>query len=158
MWLKALITGRKQRRSDKKTKLSRRKKTEQKKPLRMWESHTRPIPLVTRKKSISRRLNVYIGYDSDANFYSGFKGGEAEGVFVSTDDALPIGTPLELVINLEDPISVFEIDGCVCFVNKNNRQTDGLPEGMGIEFGSLTSKQKDTIRTFGKAREPFRYV
>jgi uncharacterized protein (TIGR02266 family) len=96
-------------------------------------------------------LDVTIG--SDHNFYAGFAENlSAGGVFIATHQLKPVGTKLELSINLPDG-SQLAVTGEVRWIRVFNEHSDS-PPGMGVRFGELPTVATEAIQSFLAHREP----
>lgn len=75
------------------------------------------------------------------------------GMFVSTSDPLPIGTPITLQIHLEDANETYELSGEVASVNPSVDLRSEEP-GMGIRFANLSDEQQQIVdRLYGEAMD-----
>jgi uncharacterized protein (TIGR02266 family) len=96
-------------------------------------------------------LDVSVG--SDHNFYAGFAENlSAGGVFVATHQLKPVGSIIELSINLPDGGQV-RAAGEVRWVRVFNEHSD-MPPGMGVKFQNLDAASVASIERFLSQREP----
>jgi uncharacterized protein (TIGR02266 family) len=96
-------------------------------------------------------LDVSVG--SDHNFYAGFAENlSAGGVFVATHQLKPVGSIIELSINLPDGGQV-RAAGEVRWVRVFNEHSD-VPPGMGVKFQNLDDASTTAIERFLAQREP----
>ena len=66
----------------------------------------------------------------------------AMGIFVRTNEPLPVGTELTLAFGVE-PGPRVELDGMVVWVNPVRLGPDN--SGMGVQFEPLTPEQRETL-------------
>jgi uncharacterized protein (TIGR02266 family) len=96
-------------------------------------------------------LDVTVG--SDHNFYAGFAENlSAGGVFIATHKLKPVGSKIELSINLPDGAQV-RAAGQVRWIRVFNERSD-TPPGMGVRFTDLDAASVSAIQTFLPWREP----
>lgn len=96
-------------------------------------------------------LDVTVG--SDHNFYAGFAENlSAGGVFIATHKLKPVGSRIELSINLPDGLKVRAF-GEVRWVRVFNEQSD-TPPGMGVKFLEIDDASVAGISSFLARREP----
>ena len=96
-------------------------------------------------------LDVTVG--SDHNFYAGFAENlSAGGVFIATHKLKPVGSKIELTINLPDGAQL-KTEGEVRWVRVFNEHSD-TPPGMGVKFSELPSESLALIQSFLARRDP----
>jgi uncharacterized protein (TIGR02266 family) len=96
-------------------------------------------------------LDVTVG--SDHNFYAGFAENlSAGGVFIATHNLKPVGSKIELSINLPDG-SRLETVGEVRWIRVFNEHSD-TPPGMGVKFNELSPDALALIQSFLEHRDP----
>jgi uncharacterized protein (TIGR02266 family) len=96
-------------------------------------------------------LDVSVG--SDHNFYAGFAENlSAGGVFIATHNLKPVGSHIELTINLPDRVKV-QATGEVRWIRVFNEHSD-TPPGMGVRFAPLDADSVAAIESFLSHREP----
>jgi uncharacterized protein (TIGR02266 family) len=96
-------------------------------------------------------LDVTVG--SDHNFYAGFAENlSAGGVFIATHKLKPVGSKIELTINLPDGVQL-RAEGEVRWIRVFNEQSD-TPPGMGVRFNDLPSASIGLIQGFLSRRDP----
>ena len=96
-------------------------------------------------------LDVSVG--SDHNFYAGFAENlSAGGVFIATHKLKPVGSKIELSINLPDELSVRAV-GEVRWIRVFNEQSD-TPPGMGVRFLEIDESSLQAIASFLSRRDP----
>jgi uncharacterized protein (TIGR02266 family) len=96
-------------------------------------------------------LDVTVG--SDHNFYAGFAENlSAGGVFIATHKLKPVGSSIELSINLPDGVQI-RATGEVRWIRVFNEQSD-TPPGMGVRFNGLADASVALIQKFLARRDP----
>jgi uncharacterized protein (TIGR02266 family) len=96
-------------------------------------------------------LDVTVG--SDHNFYAGFAENlSAGGVFIATHKLKPVGSKIELTINLPDGVQI-RATGDVRWIRVFNEQSD-TPPGMGVRFDGLAEASVALIQSFLARRDP----
>lgn len=96
-------------------------------------------------------LDVTVG--SDHNFYAGFAENlSAGGVFIATHKLKPVGSTIELTINLPDGVQI-RANGLVRWIRVFNERSD-TPPGMGVRFNDLAAASVALIQKFLSRREP----
>ena len=96
-------------------------------------------------------LDVTVG--SDHNFYAGFAENlSAGGVFIATHKLKPVGSSIELSINLPDGVQL-RATGEVRWIRVFNEQSD-TPPGMGVRFNGLAEASVALIQKFLARRDP----
>jgi uncharacterized protein (TIGR02266 family) len=96
-------------------------------------------------------LDVTVG--SDHNFYAGFAENlSAGGVFIATHKLKPVGSKIELTINLPDDIQL-HATGEVRWIRVFNERSD-TPPGMGVKFSDLEVEAVEAIQRFLARRDP----
>ena len=96
-------------------------------------------------------LDVTVG--SDHNFYAGFAENlSAGGVFIATHKLKPVGSKIELSINLPDGAQVKAI-GEVRWIRVFNEHSD-TPPGMGVKFEGIDDASVAAIQGFLSRRDP----
>lgn len=96
-------------------------------------------------------LDVTVG--SDHNFYAGFAENlSAGGVFIATHKLKPVGSKIELSINLPDAVTVRAL-GEVRWIRVFNERSD-TPPGMGVKFLEIDDACVAAISGFLSRRDP----
>ncbi|HYQ18648.1 MAG TPA: TIGR02266 family protein [Polyangiaceae bacterium] len=96
-------------------------------------------------------LDVTVG--SDHNFYAGFAENlSAGGVFIATHKLKPVGSKIELSINLPDGVQL-KTEGEVRWIRVFNEHSD-TPPGMGVKFNDLPASSVAAIQNFLARRDP----
>ena len=98
----------------------------------------------------SKRLpyEVEVTLDSDHNFYTGFvQNVSAGGVFIATNDMLPLGSVCEFVLTLNPGFRKVTMKGVVRWVREVD-DAHGIASGMGIEFVDLNDEAEGIMNQF----------
>jgi len=96
-------------------------------------------------------LDVTVG--SDHNFYAGFAENlSAGGVFIATHKLRPVGSKIELTVNLPDGAQVRAL-GEVRWIRVFNETSD-TPPGMGVRFLDVSDDAVSSIDSFLARRDP----
>jgi len=94
---------------------------------------------------------------SEHNFYAGFvENMSVGGVFIATHQLKPVGSRLELVVNLPGRAQPIKGSGEVRWVRVYS-ETSNTPPGMGIRFDKLDPDSQRGIEEFLAQREPLFY-
>jgi uncharacterized protein (TIGR02266 family) len=112
----------------------------------------RPVSSTRPPRQAERRsVQVEVGVFSDSNFYLGFTENiSAGGVFIATYRALPIGS--EVDVQLELPTGSLTVTGIVRWLRTVD-VSEGWP-GMGVQFAPLSEEDEARIREFVGIRDP----
>ncbi len=103
------------------------------------------------------RVEANIGATTESNFYVGFSGEVAEGgVFLSTYEVLPRGTPVDMLVTLPGGFET-RIAGRVRFVRDPLDFSADSEPGMGIQFEGLSAQDRELILRFIRKRPPTFY-
>ncbi len=95
-------------------------------------------------------LDVTVG--SDHNFYAGFAENlSAGGVFIATHKLKPVGSQIELTINLPEGVQI-RATGQVRWIRVFNERSD-TPPGMGVRFDDLAPASVALIQSFLSRRD-----
>lgn len=96
-------------------------------------------------------LDVSVG--SDHNFYAGFAENlSAGGVFIATHKLKPVGSTVELSINLPEKVTIKAV-GEVRWIRVFNEHSD-TPPGMGVRFREIDDSSVASIGDFLSRRDP----
>jgi uncharacterized protein (TIGR02266 family) len=71
------------------------------------------------------------------------------GLFVKTENPLPLDTPVILLVKLPEDNDTMEIEGRVVWINSKGRK-DSFPKGMGIQFIKMQPEYNQKIDNFVK--------
>jgi uncharacterized protein (TIGR02266 family) len=99
------------------------------------------------------RYEVAITFGSQSHFFEGRTHNLSEGgVFIATAELKPIGTELDLTIELPPPFPSVWTRGEVRWIGEagNNSNT---PLGMGVQFRMISEESLDTIQQFLAMRQ-----
>jgi uncharacterized protein (TIGR02266 family) len=104
-----------------------------------------------------QQLEVNIGATTESNFYVGFSGEISEGgVFVSTYEVHPVGTPVDVLVTLPGGFE-FRTNGVVRFVRDPLDFSADAEPGMGISFNHLEPQDRELVLRFIRKRPPMFY-
>jgi uncharacterized protein (TIGR02266 family) len=123
---------------------------------------TAPVPAVAEsspyRANVAREhVEANLGATTESNFFVGFSGEIGQGgVFVSTYNILPKGTPVRALITLPGNLST-EVDGRVRFVRDPMDFGSDSEPGMGIAFENLEKDSRELILRFIRKRPPMFY-
>ena len=96
-------------------------------------------------------LDATVG--SDHNFYAGFAENlSAGGVFIATHKLKPVGSKIELSINLPDSVTLRAL-GEVRWIRVFDEQSD-TPPGMGVKFLEIDETCVVAIQDFLARQDP----
>ncbi len=110
-----------------------------------------------REDELRLEIDIDVGLEGDNTFFTGRTGDLSKGgVFVATDEPLPVGTELLVTFVLPDGYRV-RCDGEIAWVRAPRYRPDELPAGMGIRFVRLSSRDEHAIAHFLTQRPAFRY-
>ena len=94
-----------------------------------------------------------ISFTSDSNFYTGFTRDISEGgVFVATYNSFPVGTIMELQLQMPDGGEPIKVKGEVRWYAEHNEESDGHP-GVGLRFIGLSEENRRRIDRFVSVRD-----
>jgi uncharacterized protein (TIGR02266 family) len=111
------------------------------------------VPLRT-----SVRFELNVNAESDHNFYTGFTDNISEGgLFIATDQHINLNTELTFQLSLPTLTGTHELKGVVRWVRHSDEPEPGSPNGVGVQFISLTQELKSGIERFIAQRESIFY-
>jgi uncharacterized protein (TIGR02266 family) len=114
-----------------------------------------PPPPVAAGDRVSVEANI--GATTESNFFVGFSGEIAEGgVFVSTYEVLPRGTPVHMLVTLPGGFET-RLAGRVRFVRDPLDFGADSEPGMGVQFDALPQQDRELILRFIRKRPPMFY-
>lgn len=97
------------------------------------------------------RIDAKIDLHSESNFFAGFSENISDGgVFVATDQQVPIGTEVDLAFTLPDGVEI-RGRGAVRWVR--DASPDAAP-GLGVQFVNLSGAAHDAVQNFVRLRSP----
>lgn len=116
------------------------------------------VPEEGERRDASRhQLEVAVGLEGASRFYTGKTGDLGRGgLFVASDEPLPVGTEVILSFVLPDGYRV-RAEGTVAWVRAPRYRPHELPAGMGVRFERLDEADLHAIRFFLEQRPPFHY-
>jgi uncharacterized protein (TIGR02266 family) len=102
------------------------------------------IDVLEKRKSfrVESNINVRLGELPGFKNYL-IKNISGGGVFIETDEQLPMGTELTLHLELPDHDEALKLKGRVVWINP--KDLTHLKKGVGIEFDKLDSAQQESI-------------
>ncbi len=116
------------------------------------------LPPGAEKRTSPRvEVEVEVAMHTEHNFYTGISENLSEGgVFIATYDNLPVGTQMDITINLPScpPIHA---QGTVRWVREYHKFTEDLSPGVGVQFQNLPEKDQALIKDFLRRRAPLLY-
>jgi len=102
-------------------------------------------------------LKIYVGVESEHNFYTGFSRNiSTGGLFIATHEPLSIGQEIELLFTLPAG-DVVHTPGRIAWVRDHNPDNPDDFPGMGARFVDLSPEDAEKIRYFLEEREPLVY-
>lgn len=102
-------------------------------------------------------LEMEVGLEGDNTFFTGRTGDLSKGgLFVGTDEPLPVGTELLLSFVLPGGYRVCA-DAVIAWVRAPRYRDGELPEGMGVRFRTLSPRDAQAIQRYLEQHPPFRY-
>lgn len=102
-------------------------------------------------------VEANLGATTESNFYVGFSGEISQGgVFISTYNILPKGSPVRVLVTLPGNLST-EVDGTVRFVRDPMDMSAESEPGMGVAFDGLEKDSRELILRFIRKRPPMFY-
>ncbi len=110
-----------------------------------------------RREATREDLEMEVGLEGDNTFFTGRTGDLSKGgLFVGTDEPLPVGTELLLSFVLPDGYRV-RADAVIAWVRAPRYRDGELPAGMGVRFRSLSPSDEHAIAHYLEQHPPFRY-
>ena len=110
-----------------------------------------------RRQNQRSSLEIDVSIQTDHNFFMGLTENISEGgLFIATYDELPIGTELDLRLNLPDS-SPMETKAVVVWVREQNWFSEDVVPGVGVRFLDINEEHANAVRKFVEKREPMFY-
>lgn len=110
-----------------------------------------------RREHEREELEMEVGLEGDNTFFTGRSGDLSKGgLFVATDDPLPVGTELLLSFVLPDGHRV-RAQAVIAWVRAPRYRDGELPAGMGVRFLSLSQRDARAIEHYLERHPAFRY-
>lgn len=102
-------------------------------------------------------LKVFVGLESEHNFYTGFSRNISRGgLFIATHDVLDIGQEVELLFQLPSGTTL-HTHGQVTWIRRFDPDKPDKFPGMGVKFIDLSPEESAYVRDFLEDREPILY-
>jgi type IV pilus assembly protein PilZ len=102
-------------------------------------------PAEERRKHRRYEVSISVDYSDGDHFLFAYIENISEmGIFIRTDDPLPIGTDLALRFGSDDADRL-ELDGEVTWVNPVRADGDNPNPGMGVRFVDLSTEQRERV-------------
>lgn len=99
------------------------------------------------------RFEVAITFGSQSHFFEGITQNLSEGgVFIATTELKPIGTELDLTIELPPPFPSVWTRGEVRWIGEAGRDAN-TPLGMGVQFRMISEESLNIVRQFLMVRQ-----
>lgn len=144
--------------------LGRQRGDESTAPFLLTPSRVKPredeieIDLEDERRSDTREeLEMEVGLEGDNTFFTGRTGDLGKGgLFVGTDEPLPVGTELLLSFVLPGGHRV-QAEAVIAWVRAPRYRDGELPAGMGVRFRSLSPSDEAAIERYLEQHPPFRY-
>ena len=103
--------------------------------------------------AVQPHLDVTVNHQSHSNFFTGVSGDIIDGgVFVATEETLPVGTEVSLKVSL--PAGKLISRGRVSFVRPEGPSPNTETRGMGIRLSSPGLLQQEPVMRLLASREP----
>ncbi len=116
-----------------------------------------PDDVDERREDPRAEMELDVGLEGENTFFTGRTGDLSKGgLFVATDNPMPVGTELLLSFVLPDRYRV-RAEGVVAWVRAPRYRPDAPPAGMGVRFLRLTPRDQHAIEHFLTLRPAFRY-
>lgn len=110
-----------------------------------------------RRDRARAELEVSVGVAGDNRFFTGTTGDlSSGGLFVATDEPLPVDTELVLSFVLPDGYRV-RAEARVAWVRAPRYRPHELPAGMGLRFADVSARDLAAIRHLLEERPAFHY-
>ena len=107
----------------------------------------RPKVTVTEKKGEEATHDVEVVFPSGLSFYEALELSLSKGgIFIKTEQILPIDTVLDLNVVIEEEHISFKVQGKVVWINP--RDTQGRPAGMGLKLPKISSAGRELLLDF----------
>lgn len=107
----------------------------------------RPKVTVTEKKGEEASHEVEVVFPSGLAFYEALELSLSKGgLFIKTEQILPIDTVLDLKVLIEEEQISFTLQGKVVWINP--RDTQGRPAGMGLKLPKISSAGRQLLLDF----------
>lgn len=102
--------------------------------------------MIENRKAPRITTSMAIAFSSNGNFVCGnIINLSVSGLFIKTETVLPVDTELALSIRLPEDLEIMDIAGKVVWGKQASKVS---PAGIGIEFVSISSKDRRKIHSF----------
>lgn len=102
-------------------------------------------------------MRADISLQSESNFFVGFSVNLSDGgIFLATEQDLPIGTEVELEFSLPGAEKL-KLQGVVRWRREVDPHAPYITPGIGVQFVKVTEEVQEAIRRFVAEREPIFY-
>ena len=110
-----------------------------------------------RRVALRAELETQVGLEGENRFFTGKTGDVSKGgLFIATDEPLPVG--MELMLNFVLPGGArVRAEAVVAWVRAPRYRPHELPSGMGLRFDAIEADQLEAIRHFLEERPAFHY-
>jgi len=116
-----------------------------------------PPPGEERRDAPRRHVEVEIGFQSEANFFTGLSSDiSTGGLFVASYDIPPIGTPVNVNFSLPGG-PMLSLDGVVRWVREYNPMIQEMVPGFGVSFEQLSPQEETAINEYLARNSPLLY-
>ena len=104
-----------------------------------------PEPVENSQRAHPRvEVRVHVDVTSGTQFFTGFSENlSAGGIFIATDDAVPMGTPIEMTFTVPGYDHQFFAVGEVRW--SRARSAGGGPAGVGVRFQGMSDEDQDLL-------------
>ncbi len=120
--------------------------------------HRRPSAFAIERRSGPRiPVEAEVGFQSDTNFFMGFSEDiSLGGLFVATFDTKPLGSALNVNLSLPSGYLI-SAEGVVRWIRAYHEASPDISPGMGIQFETLSSRDREAIERFIRQRPALFY-
>jgi uncharacterized protein (TIGR02266 family) len=102
-------------------------------------------------------IAIDVTLESESNFYMGLTENlSAGGLFIATHTLRPLGTAIDVTLQLPGPGDPVRVRGTVRWIREYSETSDAGP-GMGLRFDDITDENANVIRQFLAERDPLFY-
>ncbi len=102
----------------------------------------------TRKKP-RIMIRALVDYESQGTYFYDYSTNLSEGgLFIETENVMPVGAQVTLRFTLPNIEYVFEVLGVVKWINLDEKQNPKILKGMGVGFQSMDDKDRELLDEF----------
>jgi uncharacterized protein (TIGR02266 family) len=113
----------------------------------------------SRREHLRIPMAVGVSLSSDHNFYVGWSENISEGgLFVVTHELLPVGTRVEVTLEVAGQLEPTTLTCQVCWHRKTDELTSDCEPGMGLSFLDLAPETEEKIQTFVSVRREAMFI